>query len=78
MVKRYPSSKLWRLEEARMHGYNKNLKAALESLSQNSNSNMKQIATINMFEMVCFMLQSIDKSHERVLGPGAVSGAYIT
>lgn len=51
MVKRYPSSRLWKLEEARMLGYNKNLKAAAEILAENSNSSMKQIATINMFEM---------------------------
>lgn len=51
MVKRYPESKLWKLQEARMLGYNKNLKAANEILSVNSDSNMKQIATINMIEM---------------------------
>jgi hypothetical protein len=51
MVRRYPDSKLWKLEEARMLGYNKNLKAAVEILAEGSNSNMKQIATINMFEM---------------------------
>lgn len=51
MRKRYPESKLWRMEEARMHGYNKNLPAALKILTENANSNMKQIATINMFEM---------------------------
>jgi hypothetical protein len=51
MVQRYPNSKLWKLEEARMYGYNRNLKAAVKILSENSESNMKQIATINMFEM---------------------------
>ena len=51
MIKRYPDSKLWKLEEARMLGYNKNLDAAVEILASNSNSNVKQIATINMFEM---------------------------
>jgi hypothetical protein len=51
MRKRYPDSKLWRMEEARMHAYNKNLSAALEILMDNADSNMKQIATINLFEL---------------------------
>ncbi|KAE8443318.1 hypothetical protein EG329_001961 [Mollisiaceae sp. DMI_Dod_QoI] len=51
MRKRYPASKLWKMEEARMHSYNRNLEAAAKILADNSDSNMKQIATINMFEM---------------------------
>lgn len=51
MRKRYPESKLWKMEEARMHAYNRNLEAAVKILADNSDSNMKQIATINMFEM---------------------------
>jgi hypothetical protein len=51
MRRRYPESKLWKMEEARSHAYQKNLAAAIEILAENSNSNMKQIATINMFEM---------------------------
>ena len=50
MRERYPESKLWKLEDARMEGHNKNLKAALQILIANSGSKMKQIATINMFE----------------------------
>jgi hypothetical protein len=51
MRKRYPDSKLWKLEEARTNAYNKNLGAAIKVLADNSDSQMKQIATINMFEM---------------------------
>jgi hypothetical protein len=51
MRKRYPESKLWKMEEARMHAYNRNLETAVKILADNSDSNMKQIATINMFEM---------------------------
>jgi hypothetical protein len=51
MRKRYPDSRLWKMEEARMHAYNRNLAAAVEILAENSDSNMKQIAVINMFEM---------------------------
>ncbi|KAH8594328.1 outer membrane protein-like protein iml2 [Bisporella sp. PMI_857] len=50
MRKRYPDSKLWKLEEARMHGYNRNLAASVKVLVHNSDSHMKQIAVINMFE----------------------------
>jgi hypothetical protein len=50
MRSRYPESRLWRLEEARKLGYNRNLDGALKILSDNSNSNMKQMASINMFE----------------------------
>jgi hypothetical protein len=50
MIAKYPTSKLWRLEEARMLAYNHNLGAAVKILNENSNGNMKQIATINMFE----------------------------
>ncbi|KUJ20335.1 outer membrane protein-like protein iml2 [Mollisia scopiformis] len=51
MRRRYPESKLWKMEEARMHAYNRNLEAAVKILAENSDSSMKQIATINMFEM---------------------------
>jgi len=38
------------MEEARMRSSNRNLTAAAKILADNSDSNMKQIATINMFE----------------------------
>jgi hypothetical protein len=47
---RHPDSRLWKLEDARMEGHNKNLTAALEILVANAGSSMKQIATINLFE----------------------------
>jgi hypothetical protein len=56
MVVRYPSSKLWKLEEARMLSYNRNLPAALSILTENSNGNMKQIAMINTFEKSLVMM----------------------
>jgi hypothetical protein len=51
MLERYPHSKLWKMEEARMHAYNRNLAAAVKILADSSDSSMKQIAVINMFEM---------------------------
>lgn len=48
---RYPDSKLWKMEEARMKGYNRDLSGAMNILKHNSDSNMKQIAAINLFEM---------------------------
>lgn len=51
MRKRYPESKLWKMEEARMNAYNRNLRGALAILQENANSNMKQIASINLFEL---------------------------
>ena len=51
MRKQYPDSKLWRLEEARMHSFNRNLEGAVKILADNSDSNMKQIETIVVFEM---------------------------
>ncbi|KAL3420752.1 mitochondrial outer membrane protein [Phlyctema vagabunda] len=50
MRRRYPESKLWKLEEARVLSYDHNLGGSLAILNENSNSNMKQIAAINMFE----------------------------
>lgn len=50
MSKRYPESKLWKLERARMLGYNRQLPEAVKILQQSGGSNMKQIAGIVMFE----------------------------
>lgn len=51
MRRRYPESKLWKMEEARMHSSNRNLAAAIKILAGNSDSQMKQIALINTFEL---------------------------
>lgn len=51
MRKRYPDSKFWKLEEARMHSANRNLSASIKILADNGESHMKQIATINVFEL---------------------------
>lgn len=51
MRARYPESKLWKMEEARMHAHDRNLAEAAKILNANSDSQMKQIAVINMFEM---------------------------
>ena len=64
MRKRYPDSKLWKMEEARMNSYDRNLAAADKILDDNSNSNMKQIATINSFErsLTVMFLHDYEKS----------------
>lgn len=46
----HPESKLWRMEEARMLAYNKDLVGAAAILEDNAKGNMKQIAMINVFE----------------------------
>ncbi|KAI1008015.1 Inclusion body clearance protein [Podosphaera aphanis] len=56
MRKRFPESKLWRLEEARMYAFDQNLTDAVQILSENSDPsknhyNMKQLEIINTFEL---------------------------
>lgn len=51
MRQRYPESKLWKMEEARMHAYDRNLATAIKTLADNEGSQMKQIAMINTFEL---------------------------
>lgn len=50
MKSRYPHSRLWRLEEARMEVGNCNSKAAIQILNSNQDSKMKQVLALNMFE----------------------------
>ncbi|KAK5709005.1 Mitochondrial outer membrane protein iml2 [Elasticomyces elasticus] len=46
----YPGSKLWILEEARMLGADKNLEKAVEVVGQASDSGLKQINALRLFE----------------------------
>ncbi|RDW66185.1 outer membrane protein-like protein iml2 [Coleophoma cylindrospora] len=50
MVRLNPESKLWKLEEARSMSFERRLGDAIVVLKENTESNMKQIATINIFE----------------------------
>jgi len=60
MRRRYPDSRLWKMEEARMLSNDRKLRAALDILTHNSDSNMKQIATINIFEQGLTSLAVLD------------------
>lgn len=51
MRKRYPKSRLWRLEEARMQSGRRNLKEAIEILQQVDDGTMKQVAALCKFEL---------------------------
>jgi hypothetical protein len=51
MGTRYPKSRLWRLEEARMQSGKRNLKGAIETLKQLGDSPMKQVKALGMFEL---------------------------
>jgi len=50
MRSRYPKSRLWRLEEARMQSGKRNLKGAIEILKQ-MDSPMKQVKALGTFEL---------------------------
>ncbi len=51
MRARYPKSRLWRLEEARMQAGKRNLKGAIEILKQLGDSPMKQVKALGTFEL---------------------------
>ncbi|CAG7921919.1 unnamed protein product [Penicillium olsonii] len=50
MRSRFPNSRLWVLEESRMKGANKNLEGALELLSSDNRSPLKQVEALCVFE----------------------------
>jgi hypothetical protein len=50
MRSRFPNSRLWLLEESRMMGANKDLEGALNLLSSNNKSALKQVEALCVFE----------------------------
>ncbi|KAJ5098904.1 hypothetical protein N7532_005905 [Penicillium argentinense] len=50
MRHRFPNSQLWLLEESRMRGANKDMEGALELLSGNAKSPLKQVEALRIFE----------------------------
>ncbi|KAI9819909.1 MAG: Mitochondrial outer membrane protein iml2 [Pycnora praestabilis] len=50
MRSRYPKSRLWLLEEARMQAGNRRLEKAVEMLSANMDSPLKQVKALGIFE----------------------------
>ncbi|KHN94118.1 Outer membrane protein, IML2, mitochondrial/Tetratricopeptide repeat protein 39 [Metarhizium album ARSEF 1941] len=48
---RYPDSRLWRVEESRLHANDKKVREAIDVLSSGKESTMKQVTAVNDFEL---------------------------